>query len=474
MRGPRSGPLSGPMSGGVTVGVGSGVAQEEIERLARVLQSAAQQCHEVAVRIPPLRTGESAGRDADLWEVQGSVRRSIEQFSALAGSLRTAADLYGTAEQSTARAVEALASQLAATAGLMLSRLGLLLLPALLAAASRVALVWGLVPAEQRAATTATLAPALAPLLSEPALLDVLRGALSFADDAALGAAGMPPVLAGVIGETGLGLSGIDTAALAVAGLAALAGASGIDPVRVDRAGSDLRRGGESRSVAAPGSLAERVARIPDAAAPIVIERYTLPDGSEHVEVYIAGTDAHAPMGGEQPWDMASNVAIIGGAEASSVQAVRGALAAEGVTAETSIVFTGYSQGGAIATVLAESGDYRTTGLVTVGAPSGGLPVRGDYPAIVIEHREDLVPVLSGIRRDTTAVIVRGDAFTGGTAPDGVLPAHEIDRYQRTATAADAHVSAVLRAAIDALPQADAAGVRSAYTATRIPRPTGE
>lgn len=462
------------MSGGLAVGVGSGVALDEIERLARALQWAAQQCQEVAVRIPPLRTGESAGRDADLWEAQGSVRRSIEQLSALSAALRTAAGLYDAAEQTAARAVETLAAQLAAAAGLVLSRLGLLLLPGLLSAASRVALVWGLVPAEHRDATVEALVPAVAPLLSEPGVLEVLRVALSLADDAALGTVGVPPVLAGVLGETGLGLSGIDTAALAVAGLAALAGASGTDPVRVDRAGSDLRRGGESRPVAAPGSLADRVGRIPDAAAPIVIERYTLPDGSPHVEVYIAGTDAHAPMGGEQPWDMASNVAIIGRADASSVQAVRAALAAEGVTGQTSIVFTGYSQGGAIATVLAESGDYRTTGLVTVGAPNGGLPVRGDYPAIVIEHREDLVPVLSGIRRDTTAVIVRGDAFSGGATPEGVLPAHEFERYQRTASAADAHVSAALRAAIDALPHAEAAGVRSAYTATRISRPSAE
>ncbi len=462
------------MSGGLAVGVGSGVALADIERLAQALQTAAQHCHEVAIRIPPLRTGESAGRDADLWEAQGSIRRSIEQFTGLVGMVRAAAGLYDAAERSAARAVEALAAQLAAAAGLVLSRLGLLVLPSLLATASRVALVWGLLPDEQKSATTRALAPALAPLLSEPGVLAVLRVVLSLADDAALGTVGVPPVLAGVIGESGLGLTGIDTAALAVAGLAALAGASGVDPVRVDRAGSDLRRGGETRPVAAPVSLAERVARIPNAAAPIVIERYTLPDGSRHVEVYIAGTDSHAPLGGEQPWDMASNVAIIGGADASSVQAVRAALAAEGVTSQTSIVFTGYSQGGAIATVLAESGDYRTTGLVTVGAPSGGLPVQGDYPAIVIEHREDLVPILSGIRRDTTAVIVRGDAFGGGAAPEGVLPAHEIERYQRTASAADEHSSAVLRAAIDALPRPHAAGVQSAYTATRMPRPAGE
>ncbi|MBX9719031.1 MAG: hypothetical protein K2X36_09360, partial [Microbacteriaceae bacterium] len=283
------------------------------------------------------------------------------------------------------------------------------------------------------------------------------------------GAVGVPPARAGALGEAGLGLSGVDTAALVVAGIASLAGASGAAPVRVDRAGADLKRGGETRPVDAPGSLTDRVGRIPETAAPIVIERYTLPGGVPHVEVYIAGTDANAPMGGEQPWDMASNVAIIGGAESSSMQAVRAALAAEGITSETSIVFTGYSQGGAIATALAESGDYRTTGLVTVGAPSGGLPVRGEYPAIVIEHREDLVPVLSGIRRDTNAVIVRGDALAPGEALESALPAHELERYARTASVADAHVSVALRAAIDALPRAEAAGVRSAYTASRIP-----
>ena len=91
----------------------------------------------------------------------------------------------------TASGTATLAAQLAATAGLVLSRLGVLLVPALLAAASRVALVWGLVPAEQRAATTEALAPALAPLLSEPGVLDVLRVALSLADDAALGTVGV-------------------------------------------------------------------------------------------------------------------------------------------------------------------------------------------------------------------------------------------------------------------------------------------
>jgi hypothetical protein len=448
------------------------VAIDELERVGRALQAAAEQCHEVAVRIPPLRTGESMGRDADLWNIQSSVTRAVEQLGGLSRSLRSAAALYETTESSAARALELVASTLAAAAGLLLARLGLVLLPGLVVAAGRVAAVWALVPDHEREVVTERLVAALtglAPALREPAVLDALRSALTLADDAALGTVGVPPVVVALLGEAGLDISGVDTAALIVAGLAVVGGASGVDPVRIDRAGSDLRRGGETRAVAPPDSLADRVGRIPDATTPIVIERYTLADGREHVEVYIAGTDAHAAMGGEQPWDMASNVAIVGGAEASSVQAVRAALVAEGVTADTSIVFTGYSQGGAIATMLAESGDYRTTGLVTVGAPSGNQLVRGDYPAIVIEHRDDLVPVLSGIRRETTAVIVRGDAVPPGETAEGPLAAHDIARYLYTAAQADAHESAALRAAIDALPHVPQSGVASAYTATRIP-----
>ncbi|MEN9620921.1 MAG: hypothetical protein RL499_1114 [Actinomycetota bacterium] len=462
------------MSDGLAVGVGAGVAIDELERVSRALQCAAEHCHEIAVRIPPLRTGVSAGIDADLWEVEGSVVRSRERFADLASALRSAATLYDALERSTARALESVASQCAAAAGLVMSRLGLLIVPGLVAAASGVVAVWRLLPERDRDSVADLMTQALTgllPALREPALLDAIRSALSLADDAALGTVGVPPGVVALLGESGLGLSGIESSALVVAGLAAVAGVSGTDPVRIDRAGTDLRRGGDTRLVAPPDSLADRVGRIPDAATPIVIERYVLADGSEHVEVYIAGTDAHAELGGEQPWDMASNIAIIGRSDASSLQAVRSALAAEGVTADTSIVFTGYSQGGAIATALAESGDYRTTGLVSVGAPSGAMPVRGDYPAIVIEHRDDLVPVLSGIRRESNAVIVRGDAVSVGERPDGPVPAHDLARYLRTAAQADAHDSEALRAAIEALPRVPQSGVASAYTATRIPPP---
>lgn len=455
------------MTASITVGVGVGVATEELDRLARGARVVAERCDDVHRRLPALRGGDMPGIDADLWEIEGGVRRAAEELGAVADALRTACGLYEAGERAVTTAVESIATQAAAAAGLVVARLGVLIAPGLLRAAAGIAVAGAMLPEGARDG----LSTVVSNLLSDPRAVEALRASLTLVDDALLGAVGVPPMVVALLGEAGAGLSGIDTVATLVAGLATLAGIRGGAPVLVDRVGSDVRRGGEERGVAAPPSLAERVSRIPDPSAPIVIERYTMPDGSEHVEVYIAGTDPHAPLGGENPWDMASNVALVAGQPASSLQAVRAALAAEGVTAQTSVVFTGYSQGGAIAVQLAESGDYRTTGLVTIGAPSGAMPITGDYPAIVIEHRDDLVPVLSGWRRETAAVIVRADALDGPPEAGAVLPAHDHGLYAATAAAADRDDSAVLQAAIAAFPAPAAPGVAVVYTAARIPTP---
>lgn len=461
------------MNRSISVGGSASVATEHLQLLAGRLRRASAECHEIIVRLPPLRTGDSAARDIDLVDTENTVRRVRERLSDLAASLQTAVELYTQTERAAASAVETVMAHLAATVGLVATRLGLVIAPALVNAAITATAVWAVLPPAMRDAASHGVAVALdqvAPVLSDPRFVDTLRHALSFVDDAALGAIGVPPALVAALGETGAALSGIDSAALAVLGLAALAGSSGVDPVRVDRVGADRRRGEGPTASAPPASLADRVGRVPDPATPIVVERYPLPDGTWHFEVYIAGTDSSAELGGDRPWDMASNVALVAEQNASSLQAVRAALSAAGATTSSSVVFTGYSQGGAIATVLAESGLWHTAGLVTVGAPTGGMPVQGHYPAVVIEHREDLVPVLSGIRRETNAVIVRGDALASATGHETALPAHELDRYLATAAAADAHGNAALQAAIAGLPSLSTNGERMTFTATRIDR----
>lgn len=455
------------------------VSTDYVAQFEADLRAAAAACRDAVFLVQLAHDQQSAAeqsgghRRASLAEAENEITTAARQLASLAAALSITGDLYSAVERTGAAVVEMLASQLAAVVGFIAVRVGLIALPAMIVAAGQAAALLWLLPESGRTviidAATAALQAAL-PALSEPVVVAVTRALLTVSDDAVLGALGVPPAIVAAVGESGLGLSDVGSAATAALGLAALAGGSGVDPVRVDRVESDLRRGGRGEAVAPPRTIADRVGRIPEPTAPIRIERYTAPDGSVHVEVYLAGTDTGATLGGDRPWDMASNLALIADRPSSSEQAVRAALRAEGVTDQTPIVFTGYSQGGAIATRLAESGDFRTVGLVTVGAPSGAMPIAGNYPAIVIEHREDLVPVLSGVRRDTNAVVVRADGITGEVEAGQALPAHDLDRYITTALRADAHDDSSLQSAIDALPTIPVTtGDAVIYTATRVP-----
>ena len=183
----------------------------------------------------------------------------------------------------------------------------------------------------------------------------------------------------------------------------------------------------------APDSVAARIARIPLTSQPIRIERYSAADGTVHTEVFIAGTDSWAVGTTASAFDLESNLALIQGVTSASVVAVSQAMRHAGVQRGDPVTFTGHSQGGAIATHLAESGEYQTRGLITVGAPTGTLPVRGDYPALVIEHTDDIVPRLSGTRVPTQAVIVETRSQGGpGSSP------HALDGYVETGKKVDA------------------------------------
>lgn len=454
------------MTTSITVGPPTAVAADHVVTLASRLERASADCAEVTARIPLVMTADSVTRSADLMEVDRTVRAAAARFGDLAQLLRLTAGLYVAVERSSAAAIEAVLSQLAAAVGFVAARLGVLLLPGLVNAAATAAALWAILPSGTRDAVAADTAHRLLPSLSHPAVIENIRVALSLLDDAALGAIGVPPTLVAALGEAGAGLSGYESAASAVLGVAALAGVRGTAPVTIVQVGADHRRGDGVTASSPPHTLADRVGRVPEPATPIVIERYRRDDGAAHFEVFIAGTDPHAPLGGDRPWDMLSNVALLAEQPASSRQAVEAAMRAAGVETTSSVVFTGYSQGGAIATVLAESGQWNTAGLVTVGAPTGAIPVTGGYPAIVIEHREDLVPVLSGIRRETTAVVVRGDARD--VSSGGTLPAHDFDHYLTTARLADVHDNAALQRAISALPPLPENGERRAYVATRV------
>ena len=212
-------------------------------------------------------------------------------------------------------------------------------------------------------------------------------------------------------------------------------------------------------------SMAERIARIPDTKNPIRVETYTLANGDTHAEVFIAGTHEWGVGSGDTPFDLESNLKLVAGQTSLSVVATTQALRQAGVKPGDSVTFVGHSQGGAVATTLAESGVYKTTGLVTAGSPTGTLPVRGDYPAVVMEHTNDVVPGLGGGRLTTQATVVTRDS--GHNRLD-VLGAHSTDSYQHTASLID-RSSAPELARIESPALADARGRVVVFSATRQP-----
>ncbi len=464
----------------VVGGSPAAVDAEQLRALAVMLESAAATLEAAKNRVPEHPPVVDAGLSTLFDDVRRASSRGLAEADELVLALRRAALEHERVEAATLWVIESLTSQLVAAAASLAARLGLALAPGLVRAAIVATAVWNLAPEQWRASTldlAGRVGHAATPLLSNPDVLAMLRSSLAFLDDALLGAAGVPLPIIAAIGDQGLGLTGLESTAAGVTGLAALAGFVGIAPVIVRPVGADVRRGTGRERVVAPSGVADRVARIPGPETPIVIEKFERPDGSVWFEVYIAGTDPDAPLGGHHPWDLTSNVANLAGLPSSSLQAVRAALLEAGATPGSAVVFTGYSQGGAIAAALAESGDWETLGLVTIGAPSGSTPVTGDYPAIVMEHRDDLIPVLAGPRDPTNAVVVVGQGVEIVSPNAPVLAAHEFSRYENTATEVDASGHPAISAAIAALPTAAASGgapsastgTRTAYTAERVP-----
>jgi len=185
----------------------------------------------------------------------------------------------------------------------------------------------------------------------------------------------------------------------------------------------------------APQSLGDRVSRIPRAESPIRIERYLDGEGQPHSEVYIAGTNDWGVGSTSDPFDMQSNIALMAGLPAASLLSVRIAMTRAGISPGERVTFTGHSQGGVIATRLAESGRYQTTGLLVVGSPTGTLTVEGRYPAVALRHTDDVVPRVGGSDR--------GSGFTtveraSGRLPGDVAGAHEKVGYVHMARDLDA------------------------------------
>jgi hypothetical protein len=368
-----------------------------------------------------------------------------------ARALRLAAEGYGLAERASEAAARQAAASLGYAAGFFLPVLALLAVPVATNAMLPVLLGAAAAPGGLDAVRSAAArwVDDHRGVLMNPAVVDAIRHTVSSTDDTAAGALHLPPWVMTLLGDAGLGITGAASSAAAISLVGSRFGIFAETPVRVTATSTATDR-------TAPTSLAERVDRIPSPEGPrgeqIVIDRIESPGRADRFEVYLAGTVDFTPVARDEVFDMTSNMMGVGELPAGSYRAAEQALADAGVTSSSPVVFTGHSQGGLIATALAASGNYATAGVVTIGAPSGHIAVPSTVPVVAIEHTDDLVPALAGVRSDHSAILVERRAYEpGDVLPDSPLAAHERAPYRETAAMADRATDARLADAVRAI-----------------------
>ncbi|MDP3208378.1 MAG: hypothetical protein Q8M65_04440, partial [Rhodoglobus sp.] len=156
-----------------------------------------------------------------------------------------------------------------------------------------------------------------------PAFVALVREALMRTDDAAAGALMIPLPAARLLGDEGLGIVGLHTAAAALAGAGAIAGLVRSTPPYLVSTSSYPVDG-------PPLGASGRLERVPtpteDDGAQVVVERYEIPGERDVFIAYAAGTADFDPFVADEPFDMESNVVNNIDGSSASAEAVRQAL----------------------------------------------------------------------------------------------------------------------------------------------------
>lgn len=439
----------GGSGGGVAVATDALLAViDGCETAAREAVDGARALAVLAARLEQLSAVE-AGAAGDALRLAAVQARSAAALAAsaappadrLAWALRAAADGYGLAEAVATRAVESATEALAAVLGRVAPGLAVAASSGVIAVAAAAALLapvlarpFGL---DDELAALGTAAGAeLNRFLSRPETVAAIRTAVMAADDAILGGL-TGPALAALLGEDGIGATGLPFVATIAMGLAGGAGMLRETSVRLAE-----RRSSSTAAPDPPRGWGERFERIPapasDDGMQVLIERYTVPGEPDRFEVYIAGTVSFDPVAGTEPWDLTSNVGNASGADAASVRAVAEAMRDAGIDDTTPVQLTGFSQGAGTAARVATLDGFAVVGIAAFGGNTGQTPIPDGVRTVLVEHDDDLVPALGGRQDNDHAMLVRREAYGEVAPPAGVvLPAHQRPAYAATAALMD-------------------------------------
>jgi hypothetical protein len=410
----------------------------------------------VLIAAPGSAQAQAAGRLAH--EAAVSLRSAASCSRRLAHELDEAAANYRDADRDS----DARNMDLSTVAGWafgamapLVALAGALALPQLLASLAAVLLLRTVATGSPQRAVhdVGRMLGSKASMLRDPRVVSFIRFAVSGADDAILGAVGMPFPVAARVDDRGTGAFGLRGGTAFVVGMGRTAGMLRESPVRVEHV--------SSAAVAPPAGFSDLARRIPPSRADspqVRIERYSGAGGEQTYVVYVGGTVDTSPVAGREPFDITSDLVGVAQRDPASLRATEQAMRDAGIRPGDTVIPVGYSQGGIIATDIAVSGDYTTPALVTFGSPTAGIDVPSTTVDIAVEHTDDLVPALGGIplaadRNGGDRIVVTRQTFEGEVPPgSSPIDAHLIQEYDRTAQQMDATSDSRLSAALAALP----------------------
>lgn len=171
-------------------------------------------------------------------------------------------------------------------------------------------------------------------------------------------------------------------------------------------------------------------------AGQVAIQRLEHADGSRSWVVAIPGTEG---WGGVYSWN--SDFALASGGASAAAAVVAQAMKQAGIAPGEPVVLAGHSQGGMIAARIATDPvlqrQFTMRALVTAGSPIAPAALPESLQTLSLEHREDGIPGLDGMRSpDTpTRVTVEADSPRGGSVvwPWEYGDPHELGGYITTA-----------------------------------------
>lgn len=197
-----------------------------------------------------------------------------------------------------------------------------------------------------------------------------------------------------------------------------------------------------SAPVAPVQSLRDSIGRVPyqhdgEAKGQVVVEKYTMKDGSARYIAYIDGTRG-AALGTDEPFDLTSDAKMYLARQATaSHEATLQALKAAGANPGDCVDVVGYSQGAMIGSHVAMDSPYRVGTLIVAGDPVDPS-LRSDQTLIRLESGAD--PVNGGALGGAVGGTGSADSFTAQWDGDRTSPLdpHMFDQYMDGAARVDA------------------------------------